>query len=142
MHKDFKTGLILGLVLGFAAIVWLATRPGLIKARLLRSYGAGARQQSPNETSFAPNSPDVSLTGTTGDFQTESPNVPDLTVYEQTEKIKTEKFHIVCKGETLSDIAYDRYGSAAKWRKIYNANRDVVKNPNSVRPGTKLIIPD
>jgi nucleoid-associated protein YgaU len=48
----------------------------------------------------------------------------------------------VCKGETLSDIAYDRYGSAAKWRKIYNANRDVVKNPNSVRPGTKLIIPD
>ena len=138
MHKDFKTGLILGLVLGFAAIVWLATRPGLIKARLLRSYGAGARQQLPNEPSFAPNSPDASSARTTD----ESPNVPDLTVYEQTEKIKTEKFHIVQQGQTLSDIAYDRYGSAAKWRIIYNANRDVVKNPNSVRPGTKLIIPD
>ena len=132
----------MGLVLGFAAIVWLATRPGLIKARLLRSYGAGARQQSPNEFSFAPNSPDVSSAGTTGGFQTESSNVPDLTVYEQTEKIKTEKFHIVQQGQTLSDIAYDRYGSAAKWRKIYNANRDVLKNPNSVRPGTKLIIPE
>lgn len=132
----------MGLVLGFAAIVWLATRPGLIKARLLRSYNSGARQQSPNELSFAPNSPDVSSAGITGDLQGESPNAPDLTVYEQTEKIKTEKFHIVRKGETLSDISQQYYGSAAKWRKIYNANRDVVKNPNNVRPGIKLIIPD
>ncbi len=66
----------------------------------------------------------------------------DWTAYEQTEKIQTQKFHIIRKRETLSDVARQYYGSPAKWQKIYNANRDIVTNPNAVRPGTKLILPD
>jgi len=89
-----------------------------------------------------PDSPDIDLVRSPGDSQTKDPNTTDWTIYEQDEKIKTEKFHIVRKSETLSDVAYQYYGSAAKWQKIYNANRDVIKNPNTVRPGTKLIIPD
>jgi nucleoid-associated protein YgaU len=70
------------------------------------------------------------------------PQVPDLTIYEQQEKIKTTKFHIVRRGETLSSIAQQYYGAASKWQKILEANRDNIKDANKITPGTKLIIPD
>ncbi len=62
--------------------------------------------------------------------------------YEQVEKIKTQKFHIVRKDQTLSAISQEYYGSATKWKKIFDANRDVIKDANKLQPGTKLIIPD
>ncbi len=70
------------------------------------------------------------------------PQVPDLTIYEQKEKIKTTKFHIVRRGETLSSIAQQYYGAASRWQKIREANRDNIKDANKITPGTKLIIPD
>ena len=63
-------------------------------------------------------------------------------VHIQPETIRPQRFHIVRKGETLSEISYEYYGSAGKWRKIFEANRGTVKDANTVRPGTKLIIPD
>jgi nucleoid-associated protein YgaU len=62
--------------------------------------------------------------------------------YEQDEKIKTQKFHIVRKNQTLSAISQKYYGSANKWKKIFDANRDLIKNANKLQPGMKLIIPD
>jgi len=141
MRRDFKTGLFSGLVVVIAATVWLATRPALSPKRLYSGSSSHQRQSS-NLPASVPDSPDIGLVRSPGDSQTKDPNTTDWTIYEQDEKIKTEKFHIVRKSETLSDISYQRYGSAAKWPKIYNANRDVIKNPNTVRPGTKLIIPD
>ena len=61
---------------------------------------------------------------------------------EQPEKIRPQRFHIVRQGETLSEISYDYYGSAGKWRKIFEANRGTVKSADVVKAGTKLIIPD
>ena len=46
------------------------------------------------------------------------------------------------KNETLSEVARKYYGSAGQWRRIYNANRSVIKNHDTLQPGTKLIIPD
>ena len=66
----------------------------------------------------------------------------DSTIYERQEKIKTTKFHIVLKNETLSAISQRHYGTPNQWRKIVEANRDTIKNPNKITPGTKLIIPD
>ncbi len=61
---------------------------------------------------------------------------------EQTEKIKPQRFHIVTKNQTLSDIAYKYYGSASKWSKIFEANRNVLSDPDKLQPGMKLIIPE
>jgi len=58
------------------------------------------------------------------------------------ETIRPQRFHLVRKGETLSEISYKYYGSTGKWRKIFEANRGTVKDANTVRSGTKLIIPD
>ncbi len=71
------------------------------------------------------------------------PNSPqDSTVHEQTEKIETQRFHIVRRGDTLSEISQTYYGSSAKWRKIFDANKETIKNPDRLSPGQKLIIPD
>lgn len=44
-------------------------------------------------------------------------------------------------GDSLSVISQRVYGSAARWREIYEANRDVLKSPDRVQAGTKLRIP-
>lgn len=71
------------------------------------------------------------------------PNSPqDSTVHEQTEKISTQRFYVIRRGDTLSDISKTYYGTTAKWRKIFEANKETIKNPDRLTPGQKLIIPD
>jgi nucleoid-associated protein YgaU len=50
--------------------------------------------------------------------------------------------YTVAKGDTLSRIAKQFYGDANKWRKIFEANGDVIKNPDLIHPGQVLKIPD
>jgi len=138
MHKDVKIGMVLGLVLVAAGAVWLSTRSSLsVRSRLLESRSI-AVQQAPSDTNF-PSSISIAATS---EVIPEQNNVSDFVVYDQTPTIKSQKFHIVAKGETLSSISSKYYGSAGKWRKIYDNNRDIIKDPNSLRPGTKLMLPD
>lgn len=44
-------------------------------------------------------------------------------------------------GDTLSSISRRFYGSEARWRDVYNANRDKLPNPQSLKPGQILKIP-
>ena len=50
--------------------------------------------------------------------------------------------YTVVKGDTLSHIAKHFYGDANKWRKIFQANGDVIKNPDLIHPGQVLKIPN
>lgn len=49
--------------------------------------------------------------------------------------------YTVKSGDTLSKIAKDFYGDPAKWPEIFEANSDVIKNPDLIHPGQKLRIP-
>ena len=49
--------------------------------------------------------------------------------------------HTVQKGETLSHIAQKYYGKASEHKKIFEANRDQLKDPDKIREGMKLQIP-
>jgi len=49
--------------------------------------------------------------------------------------------HVVAAGETLGKIAQKYYGDAALYKQIFDANRDVLKDPNKIFPGQKLRIP-
>ncbi len=51
------------------------------------------------------------------------------------------QWHVVKKGETLSKIAEEVYGDPALYTKIFEANKDVIKNPNLIEIGWKLRIP-
>jgi NitT/TauT family transport system substrate-binding protein len=49
--------------------------------------------------------------------------------------------YTVKAGDTLSKLAERFYNSMSKWDKIYEANRDTLKNPNYIYIGQKLMIP-
>jgi nucleoid-associated protein YgaU len=49
--------------------------------------------------------------------------------------------YTVRKGDTLSAIAKREYGDANAWRRIYDANRDKIENPDLIHPGQELTIP-
>lgn len=49
--------------------------------------------------------------------------------------------YTVKAGDTLSKLAGQFYNSPEKWEKIYEANRDLLKNPNYIYIGMKLQIP-
>jgi len=49
--------------------------------------------------------------------------------------------YTVKAGDTLSKLAERFYNSMSKWQKIYEANRDTLKNPNYIYIGQKLMIP-
>ena len=51
------------------------------------------------------------------------------------------KTYVVVKGDSLSKIAKREYGHAEEWRKIYEANMDIIKDPDLIHPGQKLKIP-
>jgi nucleoid-associated protein YgaU len=53
-----------------------------------------------------------------------------------------DRIHTVQRGETLSDISLRYYGSAGRWRRILDANSDVLTRPERIKPGMKLVIPD
>ncbi len=50
--------------------------------------------------------------------------------------------HTVKKGETLSKIAKQYYDDASAYMKIFNANKDILKNPDLIHPDQELIIPN
>jgi LysM repeat protein len=45
-------------------------------------------------------------------------------------------------GDTLTRISTAIYRDPGKWRKIYEANRDKMKNENDLKAGQTLVIPD
>ena len=51
------------------------------------------------------------------------------------------QWHVVQKGETLSKIAEQYYGDPSLYPKIFEANREVIKDPNLIFPGQKIRIP-
>ena len=44
-------------------------------------------------------------------------------------------------GGTLSGIALIAYGDARRWKRIYDANRTVIKNPNSMNGSETITLP-
>jgi nucleoid-associated protein YgaU len=50
--------------------------------------------------------------------------------------------YTVVAGDSLSKIAKHFYGEANKYMKIFEANKDQLKNPDLIKPGQTLRIPD
>lgn len=50
-------------------------------------------------------------------------------------------FYTVQKGDTLSKIAKEHYGSANKYMAIFKANEPMLKDPDKIYPGQTLRIP-
>jgi nucleoid-associated protein YgaU len=52
-----------------------------------------------------------------------------------------QRTYTVQEGDSLSKIAEKFYGNATAYNKIFEANRDKLSDPNKVRAGAQLVIP-
>lgn len=64
----------------------------------------------------------------------------DLSAPAPEVEVKVEYYEIV-SGDTLSKIAKRYYGNAMDYPKIFEANREVIKDPDLIYPGQKIRIP-
>lgn len=65
-------------------------------------------------------------------------NISGLKVPPPKEKVE---YYVIQKGDTLSAIAKKYYGDANKYPRIFEANREVIKDANLIFPGQKIRIP-
>ena len=49
--------------------------------------------------------------------------------------------HTVAGGESLSKISKKYYRDAMKYNQIFEANTNILKNPDMIHPGQELVIP-
>ncbi|MEN8208524.1 MAG: peptidoglycan-binding protein LysM, partial [Candidatus Fermentibacteria bacterium] len=51
------------------------------------------------------------------------------------------RFYTIKSGDTLSKVAKEFYGNANEYMKIFNENKGVIKDPDSIYPGQVIRIP-
>jgi len=62
----------------------------------------------------------------------------EMTAPAQTAEVE---FYVIKKGDTLSAIAKKFYGNANAYPRIFEANREVIKDADLIFPGQKIRIP-
>lgn len=67
----------------------------------------------------------------------------DLRAPEPTPEEPEEKAEVyeIVSGDTLGAIAKRYYGKASLYTRIFEANRDIIDDPNKIYPGQKIRIP-
>ena len=78
--------------------------------------------------------PEPEATVAKADVVTEVAAVPDSE--------KAGRTYTVKSGDTLWAIATEMYGSGGKYMKIFEANTNILENPDRIKPGQVLVIPD
>jgi nucleoid-associated protein YgaU len=58
------------------------------------------------------------------------------------EEVSAERFYEVVSGDSLGAISQKYYGKASDYMKIFEANRDILDNPDLIKVGQKLRIPE
>jgi LysM repeat protein len=53
-----------------------------------------------------------------------------------------QRRYTVKSGDTLSKISREFYGDANQYTKIFEANRSILRDPDAIRPGQELVIPE
>lgn len=71
---------------------------------------------------------------------TQPVSIPDIGLEEEAGEPYFEEY-VIEEGDTLQKISKKFYDSYSKWVRIYEANEDVLKDPNRVKPGVKIQIP-
>lgn len=84
---------------------------------------------APSRATSAPTRPATTATTARSAPQTQTPARP------------AARRHTVAKGDTLMSIALKYYGNRSRWRDIYAANRNVMKNEGDIHVGMDLVLP-
>lgn len=55
---------------------------------------------------------------------------------------QNQRHYTVKPGDTLAKISREFYGDSGQYTKIFNANRNILQDPNKISPGQELVIPE
>ena len=70
-----------------------------------------------------------------------SEDMPDFSNVQSGSSSTATKIYEVVSGDSLLKIAKREYGKASEWKRIYEANQDILKDPDKIFPGQMLKIP-
>jgi len=149
MRSEIKIGIVLGIVIVAAALVMIVGRnkePQPTRPEL--AYPQPSQEQAvplpPEESPQSVEEKEPPMPAT------EAAPLPQEPAKKETiesppplpePQALQPRFHVVQKGETLSKISEMYYGNEKFWKVIYQANADLIKNPNVLQFGWKLRIP-
>ena len=68
-------------------------------------------------------------------------NPSDIVADFQTQTSDYYAKYVVEKGDTLGKVSKKYYGEAGKYMQIFNANKDVLSDPDEIEVGQILVIP-
>jgi nucleoid-associated protein YgaU len=137
MHKDFKIGLIVGIIAAAALTVWLSTR-----SRFSTESRALSNASLPPAATVPPAAPAPAVASHLPAASAYTPEIAKPPQQVQSPKnVQPARYYIVRKGDTLSAISARYYGSASQYPKIVAANKSILTNPDRLVPGTRLLIP-
>jgi nucleoid-associated protein YgaU len=102
----------------------------------------GDKREDAKKSAGKPDFSDASSSSASGSKP--AADFSDVTSGESTSApaASTGKSYTVKSGDSLSRIAKEHYGDASQWKRIYEANRDKIKNPDLIHPGQEFTIPD
>jgi nucleoid-associated protein YgaU len=108
--------------------------------------GPAPGEKAPTETAPAPEvttprPPATPVEVTTPEATKTPQTVKPAAAAETVPAIARPKTYTVQKNDTLIGLARRFYGSAAKWRDIYSANRDKISDPNKLKAGITITLP-
>lgn len=83
----------------------------------------------------------AAVESSSGEREAVASEVKELPPPRPTPAYPEVKVYRVQRGDTLSSIAARFYGDRSKWRRIYEANRNVLDSPESLRVGQRLVVP-
>jgi nucleoid-associated protein YgaU len=73
-----------------------------------------------------------------GERQAEEP----ATAGQVSSPAENTRFYVIQKGDTLYGIAQEMYGNGMKYPELFEANREVIEDPDKIYPGQKIRIPE
>ena len=101
-------------------------------------------EATPEEVNEAPAEPAAEETQTADAQKSEAEAEKPATEPEKPAaepKAAEPVYDTVTERQFLTKIAAKHYGNADFWVYIYEENRSIIKNPNTIAPGTKVVIP-
>jgi LysM repeat protein len=160
MASEAKIGLLLGLVIIFSVAFVLNGLPRFGDARqgddltkVVDSNPIGIRPAVPREVFAGGPTVEKSIADRQLPIAESSVEKQESAPENSSEVFKLKpvqpawpKVHVVRKGDSLADIAKQYYGPKegnrrANVMRIFESNRNVLKSPDKIFPGQKLVIP-
>ena len=113
----------------------------ILKNAIIESFDTGHPNTITGGCSFSMTIKEIRVANSAYIAPTAGTKKPTQNGTQQVQSNTSKKYHTVKKGDCLWNIAKAYYGDGSQFRKIYQANKDKIKNPDLIYPGQVFLIP-